>query len=191
MSKLVVISGPSGVGKGTIVKLLQEKYAEENKKLYLSISCTTRNPREGEQDGIHYYFISEEEFLNRIKNEDFFEYNKYGTGKYYGTPKSTVLEYLNNGYDVILEIDINGYKQIKKQYPDCIGIFIMPPSINDLYDRLKGRATETQDVIERRIQTAVLEMNEADETKIYDYMITNEDGKSIEAMEKIYRIINK
>ena len=188
MSKLVVISGPSGVGKGTIVKLLQDKYQENGKKLYLSISCTTRSPREGEMNGVHYYFISEEEFLKRVQEEDFFEYNKYGTGKYYGTPKSTVINYLNEGYDVILEIDVNGYKQIKEKYPDCIGIFIMPPSINELYERLKGRGTETQDVIERRIQTAVMEMQEKD---LYDYIITNEHGKSEEAMEKVYKIINE
>lgn len=188
MSKLVVISGPSGVGKGTIVKLLQNKYEEEGKKLYLSISCTTRLPREGEEDGIHYFFISEEEFQERIKKEDFFEYNKYGTGKYYGTPKSTVMEYLNKGYDVILEIDVNGYKQIKEKYPDCVGIFIMPPSIIELYERLKGRGTETNDAIERRIKTAALEMQEKD---IYDYVIVNENEKSDEAMEKIYKIINK
>lgn len=188
MSKLVVISGPSGVGKGTVVKLLQEKYQKEEKKLYLSISCTTRSPREGEKDGIDYYFITEEEFLERIKKEDFFEYNKYGTGKYYGTPKSTILDYLRNGYDVILEIEVNGYKQIKEKYPDCIGIFIMPPSINDLYERLRGRATETDDVIEKRIETAKEEIREKD---IYDHIIINEDGKSSESMEKIYKILNK
>ena len=187
MSKLVIISGPSGVGKGTIVKLLQDKYKEEGKKLYLSISCTTRDPREGEENGVHYYFITEEEFLKRIQEDDFFEYNRYGTGKYYGTPKSTVMDYLDRGYDVILEIDVNGYKQIKQQYPDCVGIFIMPPSVIELYERLKGRGTETQDVIERRIRTAALEMQEKD---IYDYVITNEHGKSDEAMEQIYRIMN-
>ena len=191
MSKLVVISGPSGVGKGTVIKLLQEKYLEEGKKLYLSISCTTRDPREGEINGVHYYFISEKEFLKRIKNEDFFEYNRYGTGKYYGTPKSTVMDYLKKGYDVILEIDINGYKLIKEQYPDCIGIFIMPPSVNALYERLRNRGTETNDIIENRIKTAVCEMNEARETNIYDYTLKNEDGKSMDTMEKIYSILNK
>ena len=188
MSKLVVISGPSGVGKGTIVKLLQDKYKKESKKLYLSISCTTRSPREGEIDGVHYYFITEGEFLKRIHDEDFFEYNKYGTGKYYGTPKSTVINYLNKGYDVILEIDVNGYKQIKEQYPDCVGIFIMPPSIDELYERLKGRGTETKEVIEQRIETAKLEISQKD---LYDYIITNENEKSEEAMEKVYQIINK
>lgn len=187
MSKLVVISGPSGVGKGTVVKLLQEKYQKENKKLYLSVSCTTREPREGEIDGVHYYFISEEEFKKRISNNDFFEYNVYGTGKYYGTPKSTILNYLNDGYDVILEIEVNGYKQIKEQYPDCIGIFIAPPSIDELYNRLINRGTETKDVIEKRIATARHEMQEED---LYHYVIVNEDGKSKEAMEEIYKILN-
>ena len=188
MSKLVVISGPSGVGKGTVVKLLQQKYEEENKKLYLSISCTTRSPREGERNGVHYYFISEEEFKKRIDEDDFLEYNIYGTGKYYGTPKSTITEYLNKGYDVILEIEVNGYKQIKEKAPDCIGIFIAPPSIDDLYKRLIGRGTEEMDVIEKRIETAKIEMEEKDK---YDYVIINEDGKSLDTMEKIYEILNK
>ena len=107
MNKLVVISGPSGVGKGTVVKLLQERYKKENKKLYLSISCTTRAPREGEEDKVDYYFITEEEFKKRIEKEDFLEYNQYGTGKFYGTPKSTVLEYLNNGYEKLILMVIN------------------------------------------------------------------------------------
>ena len=188
MNKLVVISGPSGVGKGTVIKLLQERYKKENKKLYLSISCTTRAPREGEEDKVDYYFITEEEFKKRIEKEDFLEYNQYGTGKFYGTPKSTVLEYLNNGYDVILEIDINGYKQIKENYPDCVGIFIMPPSIEELYNRLKGRGTETDEVIERRIKTAKEEINGKD---IYDYSLVNEHGKSEDTALKIYQIINK
>lgn len=185
MNKLLVISGPSGVGKGTIVKHLQDMYQENNKKLYLSISCTTRSPREGEQDGVNYYFITEKEFKKRIKNNDFLEYNLYGTGKYYGTPKSTVLKYLNDGYDVILEIDINGYKQIKKNYPDSIGVFIMPPDINELYNRLKNRNTETEDVIKVRLETAKKEIKER---KIYDYIIVNENGKSLEAASEIYNI---
>ena len=94
MSKLVVISGPSGVGKGTVVELLKEKYKENNRKLYLSISCTTRLPREGEINNVHYIFITEEEFKKRIEEGDFLEYNQYGTGKFYGTPKKRVLDYL-------------------------------------------------------------------------------------------------
>ena len=187
MSKLLIISGPSGVGKGTIVKHLQDRYQEEGKKLYLSISCTTRNPREGEVDGVNYYFITEKEFKKRIDKSDFLEYNIYGTGKYYGTPKSTVLKYLKKGYDVILEIDINGYKQIKENYPDSVGVFIMPPDTNELYNRLKNRNTETEDVIKIRLQTAKKEIRQR---KIYDYIVVNENGKSLEASEEIYDIIN-
>ncbi len=188
MSKLLVISGPSGVGKGTIVKHLQDRYKEENKKLYLSISCTTRNPREGEVDGVNYYFITEEEFKEKIKSNDFLEYNQYGTGKYYGTPKSTVLKYLNEGYDVILEIDINGYKQIKANYPDSVGVFIMPPSPKELYNRLKERNTETEDVIKVRLETAKKEIRGR---KIYDYIVVNENGKSKEASDEIYNIMTR
>ena len=187
MSKLLVISGPSGVGKGTIVKHIEQMYMENKRKLYLSISCTTRSPREGEIDGVNYYFISEKEFKKRIKNQDFLEYNVYGTGKYYGTPKSTVLKYLKNGYDVILEIDINGYKQIKESYPDAIGVFIMPPDIDELYNRLKNRNTEDEEVINVRIETAKREISEND---IYDYIIVNENNKSHEAACEIYDIMN-
>ena len=187
MSKLLVISGPSGVGKGTIVKHLQDMYQENGLKLYLSVSCTTRAPREGEVDGREYYFISERKFKNRIKKNDFLEYNIYGTGKYYGTPKSTVLKYLKKGYDVILEIDINGYKQIKENFEEAIGIFIMPPDINELYIRLKNRNTEDEEVIKVRIETAKNEINEKD---IYDHIVVNENGKSDEAAKKIFDIIN-
>lgn len=188
MGKLVIISGPSGVGKGTIVKLLQEKYEQENKKLHLSVSCTTRSPRIGEVEGESYYFITEKAFLKRIKKGDFLEYNKYGTGKYYGTPKSKVLEYLNKDYDVILEIDINGYRQIKENYPECIGIFIMASNEEELYLRLKNRGTEDEDVIRTRLETAKYEIAHKD---IYDYVVINQDGKSVEAMEEVYNIINK
>ncbi len=188
MSKLIIISGPSGVGKGTIIELLKKRYLKENKKLYLSISCTTRSPREGEIDGVHYYFISEDEFLERIKRNDFLEYNKYGTGKYYGTPKSTVMDYLKQDYDVILEIDINGYKRIKKECPNCIGIFIMPPNEEELYQRLKNRGTEDEKTIQIRLATAQSELKQKD---IYDYLVVNYDGKVEKSSEEVYNIINK
>lgn len=188
MSKLVVISGPSGVGKGTIVNLLKEKYKEENKNLHVSISCTTRSMREGEIPNISYYFITEEEFINKINQHDFLEYNCYGTGKYYGTPKGTVIEYLNKGYDVILEIDINGYKQVKENYPDCLGIFIMPPSLESLEKRLRARGTETEEAIQKRLFTAQTEIMEKD---IYDLIIVNEENKEQEALQKIYDAITK
>lgn len=188
MNKLVVISGPSGVGKGTIIGHLKDIYNEKNKKLYLSVSCTTRSPRAGEVEGVNYYYITETEFKKRIKKNDFLEYNIYGTGKYYGTPKSTVIDFLNNGYDVLLEIDINGYKQIKNNFNEAIGIFIMPPDINELYNRLKNRNTEDEEIIKVRLETAEKEINE---NYIYDYIIVNENNKSLEAAQKIYKIINK
>ncbi len=186
MGKLVIISGPSGVGKGTVVSLLKEIYAERNEKLYLSISCTTRLPREGEQEGVNYYYISEKEFKKRIKKNDFFEYNIYGTGKYYGTPKSTALKYLKDGYDVILEIDINGYRQIKEQIPDCLGIFIMASNEEELYERLKNRGTEDEELIKIRLETAKEEIKNKD---IYDYVVVNADGKAQETALNIYDII--
>ena len=188
MGKLVVISGPSGVGKGTVINLLKDIYQEKNEKLYLSISCTTRSPRVGEVEGVSYYFISENEFQRRIDEEDFLEYNKYGTGKFYGTSKSVTINYLNKGYDVILEIDINGYRQIKERFPDCVGIFIMPPSIEELYNRLKNRNTEDEDVIKTRLKTAKYEI---ENNEIYDYVIVNENNKSLKTAKKIYQILKK
>lgn len=188
MSKLVVISGPSGVGKGTLVNMLRKRYQEDGKKLYVSISCTTRLPRDGEVDKVHYFFISEEEFQKRLLENDFIEHNCYGTGKYYGTPKGLVVDYLDQGYDVILEIDINGYKQVKEKYPDCIGIFIMPPSIEDLENRLRNRGTEDEETIQKRLKTAREEM---EGRFIYENIIVNEEKKEEEAFQKIYNIINK
>lgn len=187
MNKLIVISGPSGVGKGTIINHLIDIYQKNDKKLFLSISYTTRSPREGEVHGVNYYYITEKEFKKRIKKHDFLEYNIYGTGKYYGTGKSTVLKYLKDGYDVLLEIDINGYKQIKENYPDTVGIFIMPPDIDELYNRLKNRNTEDEEIIKVRLETA---KNEIKENNIYDYIVVNENNKSLEAAQKIYDIIN-
>ncbi len=186
MGKLVIISGPSGVGKGTVVNYLKDIYKENNDYLYLSVSCTTRSPREGEVEGVSYYFISEKEFKKRIKKKDFLEYNQYGTGKFYGTPRSTTIEYLNKGYDVLLEIDLNGYKQIKEAYPDSVGIFIMPPSIEELYNRLKNRNTEDEEVIKVRLETAKIEI---ENREIYDYIIVNENNKSDETAQEIYNIL--
>ena len=188
MSKLVVISGPSGAGKGTVVKELLNIYKNNNDKVYLSVSATTREPREGELDGINYYFISEKDFLKKIKKKDFLEYNQYGTGKYYGTLKSHVLKYLKQGYDVILEIDINGYKQVVNNYQDAIGIFITTPSLKILEQRLRDRGTETEEQIVKRLETAKFELDNKD---IYPYIIINEDGKSIEAAKKVYEIIKR
>ncbi len=186
MGKLIVISGPSGAGKGTIVQALLELYKTNNAKVHLSISATSRQPREGEVDGVNYYFISEEAFLKKIEEGAFLEYNKYGTGKYYGTLKEHVFEYLNNDYDVILEIDINGYKQVISNYPDAIGIFVAPPSLEVLEQRLRDRGTETEENIRKRLETAKSEM---ENKEIYPHIVINEDGKVLEAAVEVYNII--
>ena len=188
MSKLVVISGPSGAGKGTVVKELLNIYKNNNDKVHLSISATTREPRDGEIDKVNYYFISEKDFLNKIKNKEFLEYNQYGTGKYYGTLKKHVFEYLELGYDVILEIDINGYKQVINNYKDAIGIFITTPNLKTLEQRLRDRKTETEEQIQKRLKTAKQELKNKD---IYPYIIINEDGMSLEAAKRVYEIIKK
>lgn len=188
MSKLVVISGPSGVGKGTVVKELQRIYKENNEKLYLSISCTTRSIREGEVENVSYYFISVEEFQQMIENNEFLEYNQYGTGKYYGTPLQKVVDYLNEGYDVILEIDVNGYRQVKEKMKEAIGIFIMPPSLEEVEYRLRKRNTETDEVIKKRLEIAKEELMTKDE---YDYLVINERDMQVKTAEKVYSIIRK
>ena len=188
MSKLVVISGPSGAGKGTVVKELLNIYEKNKDKVHLSVSATTRSPRVGEIDKVNYYFITEEDFLNKIKNKEFLEYNKYGTGKYYGTLKNHVFEYLDKGYDVILEIDINGYKQVISNYKDALGIFITTPNLKILEQRLRNRGTETEEQIQDRLRTAKKELKNKD---IYPHIIINEDGKSLEAAKKVYEIIKK
>lgn len=188
MSKLVVISGPSGAGKGCIVKELLNIYREKKDLVYLSVSVTTRSPRVGEVDGVNYYFISEEEFLEKLENSEFLEYNKYGTGKYYGTLKDKTLAYLDKGYDVILEIDINGYKQVLSNYKDAIGIFVMPPSLEELENRLRNRGTETEEQIKTRLETAIKEI---ENKEIYPYVVVNEDGKVHDAAINVYNIIKK
>ena len=186
MGKLVVISGPSGAGKGSIVKELLNIYKENNDKVHLSVSATTRLKRVGEVEGVNYYFITEKDFLSKIDNNEFLEYNKYGTGKYYGTLKSHVQKYLNDGYDVILEIDINGYLQVINNYKEAIGIFIMPPSLKKLEHRLRDRGTETEEQIKKRLQTAKAEMKNRN---IYPHIVVNEDDKVLEAAKVVYRII--
>ena len=188
MSKLIVISGPSGAGKGTVVKELLNIYKENNQNVYLSVSNTTREIREGEIDGVNYDFVSLEEFQKKIANHEFLEYNQYGTGKYYGTLKKRVLEYLAKGYDVILEIDINGYKQVLENMKEAIGIFIMPPSIEALESRLIKRNTETKEQINKRLETAKIEIMNKD---IYPYVIVNQEGMALEAAKEIYKIIKE
>ncbi len=176
---LVVISGPSGAGKGTIcMQLLMEMSF-----LKVSVSATTRKPREGEKDGIDYFFIEEEEFLKRVKNNEFLEYAKV-YGNYYGTPKEEVFKQLKAGKDIILEIDIQGALQVKKNYPMGVFIFILPPSLTELKNRIEGRGTDSKEVFLRRMESAYDELNYAFQ---YDYVVVN-DRVDI-ATEKIKHII--
>ena len=164
--KFIVISGPSGVGKGTICnKLINELNA------WYSVSTTTRSPREGEVDGVNYYFVSKEEFEKRIKNGDFLEYNVYNEN-YYGTSKENVLKKMSEGVNVFSEIDVNGAHNIKKIFPDALLIYIAPPNMEVLRERLIGRGTETIDKIEARLKIAEKEMQEID---FYDYVVINDD----------------
>ena len=164
---IVVISGFSGAGKGTIVGRLMEKY---NDKYSLSISATTRNPRPGEEHGKHYFFISKEEFENMIENEQLVEYAQY-VGNYYGTPKEYVETKLNAGQNVLLEIEIQGALKIKKKFPDTKLLFVTAPSAEILKERLVGRGTETLDVVNARLSRAYEESLGVEE---YDYLVVND-----------------
>ena len=161
---LLVISGPAGAGKGTVVKELMK---DENMRL--SISATTRAPRGTEQDGVEYHFLSREKFEELISEDGFYEYAQY-LGNYYGSPKKPVENWQNEGRDVILEIEVQGCEIVKKVQPDCISIFIMPPSIEVLEKRLRGRGTETEENIQKRMARAKEELPKA---KDYDYVVIN------------------
>ena len=178
--QIIVISAPSGVGKGTIIKKL---LANNSKDRWLSVSATSRKPRTGEKEGVNYYFITEDEFKNKIKEEYFLEYTNYA-GNYYGTPREYIREKINKGIDVILEIEIEGATNIKKLIPEALFIFIMPPSLKELVKRLKGRGTETNDKIIKRFNAAYREVNEV--TK-YNYVVVNDEINT--AVDKIESII--
>ena len=164
---LIVVSGFSGAGKGTVMRALLEKYDN----YALSISATTRNPREGEVDGREYFFKTTEEFEKMIAQDELIEYARY-VNNYYGTPKAYVEEQLAAGKDVILEIEIQGALKVKEKFPQTLLLFITPPNASILRERLIGRGTETMDVIESRMQRAA---EEAEGMQEYDYLIINED----------------
>lgn len=163
---LIVISGFSGAGKGTVVKKLVEDYGYS-----LSVSATTRAPRPGEVDGREYYFKSVEDFQLLIDYNGFIEWAQY-VDNYYGTPRKFVEQEMQDGRDVILEIEVQGAMNVKRQYPDAILIFVAAPSAEELKNRLAGRGTETEDVIEKRMRRAAVESDDIDE---YDYIVINDD----------------
>lgn len=177
--KLYVISGPSGAGKGTICK----KILEADSNIRFSVSMTTRSPREGETEGKDYFFVNKEEFLELLENAGLLEHNNY-VGNYYGTPKQQVVEWIEEGHDVLLEIDYHGAFQVRESYPEAVLIFIMPPSIEDLKMRIAGRGTETESVMAERLKEALNDMAQADK---YDYKVINDDIET--AVAKVQRIM--
>jgi len=178
--QIIVISAPSGAGKGTII---QELLKRDNKTRWLSVSATSREMRPGEKEGVNYYYITKEEFEKKIKDGYFLEYTNYA-GNYYGTPKEYIKEKIDKGIDVILEIEIEGATNIKKLIPEALFIFIMPPSLKELVKRLKGRGTESNEKILKRFHEAYKEINEV---KKYNYVVVNDEVEN--AVEKIEAII--
>ena len=176
---LIILSGPSGAGKGTI----HNELLKNNKNLKYSISMTTRSPRVGEKDGVDYYFVSVDKFKEEIEKDSFLEYAEVH-GNFYGTPKDYVEKCLSDGYDVILEIDIQGALNIKEKYKDGIFVFIMPPSMKELKNRLIKRGTETKDKLIERFKNAYKEINEFSK---YNYVVINDEVET--AVKKVEAIM--
>ncbi|MEG9296600.1 guanylate kinase [Mangrovibacillus sp. Mu-81] len=177
---LIVLSGPSGVGKGTVRKAI---FSQEDTKFEYSISMTTRMPREGEVDGVDYFFKSREEFEELIGKGKLLEYAEF-VGNYYGTPVDYVRETINNGKDVFLEIEVQGAQQVRDKFPEGLFIFLAPPSLSELQNRLVTRGTETNEVIQGRLNTA---RKEIEMMNLYDYIVEND--KIENAVEKINSIV--
>ncbi len=176
--KLFIISGPSGAGKGTIANRILEET-----DLEFSVSMTTRKPREGEVHGVHYFFVEDEEFVRNIEAGGFLEHAQV-YGNRYGTPKGPILERLEKGIDVLLDIEMQGALQIKENYPDGVFIFILPPSMAELRKRLTGRGTESPEAIELRLSKTLSELEYVDK---YDYLVVN--GELDEAVNRVKAII--
>lgn len=174
----IVLSGPSGSGKGTIVKELIK-----DEQFLLSISATTRSPRQGEEEGVHYFFKTRDEFETMIAQNELLEHAEF-CGNYYGTPKAFIEDSVKNGKDVILEIEVAGAMQIKQIYPEAVFIFVVPPSLTELESRLVGRNTEAREIIEQRLARAKEELALYDN---YDYVVIND--RLVEAIDEIKCIV--
>ena len=168
--RLIIISGPSGSGKDTVMQKVLKKHPE----IRFSISSITRDMREGEVQDEKYHFISREEFETAIRSGEMLEYNVY-LNNYYGTPKKPVDDAISDGAEIIVEVDINGANNIKKQYPEALGIFVIPPTYEALRTRLTGRGTESAEQIHGRLKIAVSEIEEASKLDLYDYILINDD----------------
>ena len=178
---LAVVSGFSGAGKGTLMKELLKRYDN----YALSISATTRSPREGEADGREYFFISQERFQQMIEKDRLIEYAQY-VNHYYGTPKDYVMQQMAQGKDVILEIEIQGALKVKKRFPDALLLFVTPPSAEELCRRLVGRGTETLEVINARLRRAA---EEASGMEAYDYLLINDEiDRCVEEMHNLIQL---
>ena len=177
---ILVISGPAGSGKSTVTKFIKE-----NPDYVFSISRTTRYTRPGEVDGVDYYFISKDEFKQKLAEDDFLEHAEY-CGEFYGTPKSLVYEQIEKGKNVILEIEVAGAMQVKEKCPDAVLIMLLPPSFKVQEERLRGRGTETEEKILKRLEQTRRELPLVHE---YDYIVFNEDGKSKDAADDIFSIV--
>lgn len=169
MSKglLIILSGPSGVGKGTVCTALRPKMPE----LVYSVSATTRSPRAGEENGVNYFFKSREQFADMIEGDQLLEYAEY-VGNYYGTPRDFVEKTLESGRDIILEIEVQGALKVKEKFPEGIFVFLLPPSMDELKDRIRGRGTEHPDVINHRMSVAE---DEIGLIRHYDYAVVNDE----------------
>lgn len=177
---LIVVSGFSGAGKGTLMKKLMQTYDN----YALSVSMTTRQPREGEQDGIDYFFVAREDFEQTIANDGLIEHACY-CGNYYGTPREYVEKQLELGKDVILEIEIQGALKVKEKFPETLLLFVTPPNVMELKRRLIGRGTETEEVIDKRLSRAT---EESEGIEAYDYLVINDDLE--ECVKEIHSIVN-